>query len=133
MPKRIDSKVPRDHPSATTDAVDATNTYPILMAEKIITDSECEVRSIMAEAQAKAIRADLYADDIELLKVSYAQKSCDVAKKFALSGMFDIWLSYQDSMLYQSSSCSSNGEYKVLFERPIMVGNKMMYVLDSYK
>ena len=61
MPKSIDSKVPRDHPSATTDAVDATNTYPILMAEKSITDSECEVRSIMAEAQAKAISADLYA------------------------------------------------------------------------
>jgi len=31
------------------------------MAEKIITDSECEVRSIMAEAHAKAISADLYA------------------------------------------------------------------------
>lgn len=90
MPKRIDSKVPRHQPSPTKEAVDATNTYPILMAEKIITDNECEVRSIIAEAQTKAIRADLYADDIELLKVSYAQKSCDVAKKFAFSGMFDI-------------------------------------------
>lgn len=32
-----------------------------------------------------------FPEDIELLKVSYAQKSCDVAKKFAFSGMmFDI-------------------------------------------
>lgn len=67
--------IPSVQSRSTKQAVDATITYPIEMAVKIQIVKEREVIRTMIEAQHNAISADASADDMELRRVSYTQKS----------------------------------------------------------
>ena len=61
---------PKVQPSPTRHAIVATSTYPIEIVESNVTESDWDVKSIIAEAQARVIPIDLRADDIMTLMVS---------------------------------------------------------------